>query len=252
MLIGKVLIVSLLLSCFLSLTVIACNGSTPIPPAQSPKSDVESIREYACELVNYIKKFQSDVDQVVATGSRSEAADICRDIELDYCRLEEEQFPSDLKPAQEYVVREIDKYLHDDDGAWIWAAIEEKDDEFRKQLKKGIADDVWEIRDKAEELVEFIDKLYAFVSAFERMSNWDALMVSDEECEYHAFQDMACPVQLQGAKNYVLEGAREYLDKVWDYCRASETGDEVRAQFKQDVFGWDEMPSPKCTVTPTP
>ncbi len=245
-------IVSLLLSCFLSLAVIACNRSTPTPPAQSPKSDVESIREYACELVNYIKEFQSDVDQVAATDSRSEAADTCRDIELDYCRLKEEQFPSELKPAQEYAVGEINQYLHDDDGAWIWAAIEEKDDEFRKQLKKGIADDVWKIRDKAEELVEFIDRLYEFVTAFEEMSQWDAELVSDEECDYHEFQDMSCPSRLQGAKDYVLGGAREYLDKVWDYCRASETGDEVRARFKEDVFGWDGMPSPKCTVTPTP
>ncbi len=243
--------VSLLLSSFLLLAVVACNGSTPTPPAQSPKSDVEPIGEYACKLVNYIKKFQFDVDQVAATDSRSEAADTCRDIELDYYRLQEEQFPSELNPAQEYVADEMYKYLHDD-GAWIWAAIEKKDASFRKQLKRGISDDVWKIRDKSVELVAFIDKLYAFVGDFEVMTTWNALTVSAEECDYHAFQDKPCPSQLQSAKDYVLGGAREYLDKVWDYCRASEMGGEVRAQFKEDVFGWYEMPSPRCEITRTP
>jgi hypothetical protein len=244
-------IASLLLSCLLSLAVVACNGSTPTPQAQSPKSNVEPIREYACELVNYINRFEAEADQIAATGSRSEAANICRDIEIDYCELKEMTFPPELKPAQDYVVDETNKYLHDDDGAWIWAAIEEKDDSFRKQLKRRISDDVWEIRDKSVALVEFIDKLYVFVGAFEGMTTWNALTVSDHECDYHEFQDNTCPSQLQGAKAYVLGGTREYLDKVWDYCRASETGDEVRAQFKEDVFGWYEMPSRECVISPS-
>jgi hypothetical protein len=234
----------LLLYFFLSLVVVACNSeSTPTP---TPKADVGPIREYACRLVNSINEFDSLVGRFEATESRADAANICRDMELCYYRLKAEDYPPELKSAREHVLSKMDNYLA---GAWDWAAIEGKNGKFKKELKKNISD-VKEIREGAEKLVNFIDKLYGFVRNFEANPQQDALC--EEESSYHELRAIAFPSQLKEAQSYVVERTRAYLDKAWYYIAVGETKDEVRVQYKKDVFDWDEVPSPECVITPTP
>ena len=235
----------LFLLCLLSLMVVACNGeSTPTP---TPKADVGPIREYACKLVNRINEFDSLVDRFEATESRADAASICRDMELCYCRLKAEDHPLELKSAREHVLSKMDNYLN---GAWDWAAIEGKNEKFKKGLKKDIKGDVKEIREGAKKLVNFIDKLYGFVRNFEANPQKDALC--EEESSYHELRAIAFPSQLKEAQGYVVERIHAYLDKAWYYIAVGEAKDEVRVQYKKDVFEWDEVPSPECVITTTP
>ncbi len=66
---------------------------------------------------------------------------------------------------------EIRKYL---DGAWDWAALEEKDEKFKRELKENISPDVKAISEHTDELVSFIDEFYRFVRDFEGGPRYDA------------------------------------------------------------------------------
>lgn len=237
----------LLLACFLILVVLACSSEPASTP--SSKADVGPIREYACELANRINEFNSRVERFEATESRGGAADICREIELGYRELKAEDCPSELSLARDHVLGEIRKYL---DGAWDWAAIEEKDERFKRELKENISADVEAIRANATELVSFIDEFYGFVRDFEGTPRGGApALCEGMELSYHEFQAVAFPSQLKGAQSQVLGGVRAYLEKAWDWAVSAE-GDEVKREYKSDVFEWEAVPTPECTITPIP
>lgn len=239
----------LLLSCLLPLVAVACNsGAASALPAQSPKANVGPIREYACTLVNRINEFNSRVESFEETD-RDHAPALCREIELDYRRLKAKDCPSELTLARDHVLEEIHKYL---DGAWDWAAIEEKDEKFKRELKENISPDVKAISEHADELVSFIDECYRFVREFEGRPRDDAPALCERmELRYHGFQAVVLQAQLKGAQSHVLEGVHAYLEKAWDWT-VSEEGDEVKRQYRRDVFEWEEVPSPDCVITPTP
>jgi len=234
----------LLLACFLISVILACSPT----PATSPKADVGPIREYACELANRITEFNSRVERFEATD-RDGAPALCREIELGYRRLKAEVCPSELTTARDHVLGEIRKYL---DGAWDWAAIEEKDERFKRGLKENISPDVAAIRTNATELVSFVDGFYGFVRDFEGRPRGEApALCEGMELRYHEFQAVAFPSQLKEAQSRVLEGVRAYLEKAWDWAVSTE-GDEVKRQYKRDVFEWEAVPTPECVITPTP
>lgn len=240
----------LLLACFLLWMVSGCKPTptpTPVPPP--PETDVQFIREYACELANHINEFYSRVGRFEGEENRTLAAGICRDMEVDYRRLRAESYPPELKDARDHVLGEIRKFLN---GAWDWAAIEEKDEWFKRKLEEDISSDVKEIETDAAELVRFIDELYSFVRAFEDRPRSEAPSLCEGmELRYHALQAAGFASRIEGAKKYVLKGVRDYLEKAWDWA-VSEEGDEVKRQFKKDVFDWEAVPSAECRVTPTP
>jgi hypothetical protein len=214
----------LLLSCFLSLAIAACNNeATPTP---SPQADVGLIREYACELVNCINEFDLLVDYFEATESRADAANICRDMELCYRKLRAEDHPSKLKPAREHVLSKMENYL---DGAWDWVAIEEKDEEFKRGLKKDIKGDVKEIREGAEKLAAFIDRFYESVRNFEGK---DAKTLCDaiNSCRSD-FEGISFQPQLKDAQDSVLYALEDLYEAL--YCKDAEK-------------------TPECEITPTP
>lgn len=213
-----------LLFCFLSLVAVACNnGSTP-SQAQSPEPDVGPIREYACELVNRINDFDSFANDLEAT-SRGDAADICRDMELGYRRLKAEDHPSELKSAWGYVLQEIRKYL---DGAWDWAAVEEEGEKVERPLRRDIPGDVWDIRNDAEALSDFIDQFYGFVRDFEGRDA-ETLCTEIESSQSDLKKAIGSP-KLEDAQNSILAALEALYEAL--YCE-------------------DVEETPECEITPT-
>lgn len=183
------------------------------------------------------------------TANRDHAAALCREMELGYRRLKAEDCPPELTLARNHVLGEIRKYL---DGAWDWAAIEEKDEKFKGKLKDDISPDVNTIREHSVVLVGFIDEFYQYVMNFDVKPRSDAPgLCEGMELGYHEFQSVVLSSQLSGAQGRVLERVRTYLDKAWDWT-VSEEGDEVKRQYKSDIFEWEAVPAPECRVTPTP
>jgi hypothetical protein len=122
----------LFLLCLLVPAVSACAPESASASGVEASADVMAIKTHAGKLVEFIDKFMALITDF-EKSSRTDAPELCKEMELLYHDFKAETPPGELVSAQEQVLKGARAYL---DGAWDWAASEEKTEaEVREQLR---------------------------------------------------------------------------------------------------------------------